>query len=324
MPSHRTDPRASRTRSDLTTVRASAVVRLAAISLALTSFANAQSDAVSTSPRAPDAPQAEAWEFAQEIIQATGPWLARQSESVPEWVRALSPLERVCWGALVACGFLGILLIIGRLNATRRGRVLPRDFRGRFLPRFREGKFDWSQGVDYCDLNPSPAARMTATGLRNWRGAPSSFEEQTARARQLEVASLRKHTNSLPRIAIYAGLIGLLGSLATAERVLRELPSGAIQGAALTPILLPLTCAVGLAILALVAYDGLSGRIEALATEMEQVSASVLEGLMAQETANAARGSTIARRDDSHPSEPHARSAQWLSRPPASREQNAL
>ena len=74
-----------------------------------------------------------------------------------------------------------------------------------------------------------------------------------------------------------APLIGLLGTLLTAARVLAA--PGQPTGPALAGTLGPLTAGVGLAILALVAYDGLVGRVESLLGDLDRVAAETIDAI---------------------------------------------
>ena len=55
--------------------------------------------------------------------------------------------------------------------------------------------------------------------------------------------------------------------------------AGAAWGPALAGALTPLTAGVAIAILALLAYDGLSSRIEALAGELDRVGAKTVDAI---------------------------------------------
>ena len=74
-----------------------------------------------------------------------------------------------------------------------------------------------------------------------------------------------------------APLLGLLGSLIAAGRAL-SVP-GATWGPALGNSLIPLTSSVALAILALVAYDGLINRVEKLANAIDRLGAETVDAI---------------------------------------------
>jgi biopolymer transport protein ExbB len=77
-------------------------------------------------------------------------------------------------------------------------------------------------------------------------------------------------------------LLGLLGSLFSTGRVLSGMGAASASpawGPALATALTPLTVGVALAILALVAYDGLTGRIEKLAGTLDRLGAESVDAI---------------------------------------------
>jgi biopolymer transport protein ExbB len=172
-----------------------------------------------------------------------------------------------------------VLTLLERSARVRRGRVVPRAFRDRFRARLAEGKLDWAKGLDFCELNPSPAARVALAALRRWGRPAPDLDRAVALARQSESDRMRRHVGTLRRIAALSPLIGLLGSLVSASRALAALPPGAAWGPPVASALAPLTAGVGLAILALVAYDGLMGRVETLSSELDRLGAEVVDAL---------------------------------------------
>ena len=99
-----------------------------------------------------------------------------------------------------------------------------------------------------------------------------------ALARQVEVDRLRRNVGTLRRIAALAPLIGLLGTLMAAHRG-PDRPTGAAWAPAVARSLATLTAGVALAILSLVAYDGLSGRVEALAGALDRLGAEAVDAI---------------------------------------------
>ena len=211
------------------------------------------------------------------------------------WYDRTPPAERITWGGLAACAVLGLMVAMGRSWAIRRGRVLPAKFVGRFGERLRAGKLDKGKGTDLCELNPCPAARVALAAVRRWGRPAGDLERAVDLARQVEADRLRRHVGTLRRVAAMAPLVGLLGTLMSAGRALAT-PGGtpgAAWGPALAHALAPLTAGVAVAILALVAYDGLAGRVEGLANELDRLGAETIDAIMmaaTPEPAGPARG----------------------------------
>jgi len=193
------------------------------------------------------------------------------------WYRRTPPAERVTWGGLGACGVLGLLVLAERTLQLRRRRVTPGNFLKRFRERLQDNKLDRGKALDLCELNPSPAARVALAAVRRWGRPVADLERAVALAARVETDRLRRNVGTLRRIAALSPLLGLLGSLVAAGRAL-SVP-GAAWGPALGNALVPLTAGVALAILALVAYDGLVGKVEKLANAIDRLGAETVDAI---------------------------------------------
>jgi biopolymer transport protein ExbB len=199
-----------------------------------------------------------------------------------DWYQRTPPADRITWGGLVACAGLGLGVLLERMARLRRRRIVPRDFVVRYLDRLQEGKLDRGKALDFCELNPSPASRVALAAVRRWGRPVVDLERAVAMAQRVEADLLRRNVATLRRIAALAPLLGLLGSLFAAGRVLSGTdvaPSGPAWGPALATALTPLTVGVALAILSLVAYDGLTGRVEKLAGALDRLGAETVDAI---------------------------------------------
>jgi biopolymer transport protein ExbB len=193
------------------------------------------------------------------------------------WYQRTPPADRVAWGGLTACAALGLVVLLGRSARLRPRKIVPRDFASRFLGRLQEGKLDRGKALDFCELNPSPAARVALSAVRRWERPAADQERAVAMTVRIETDRLRSHVGTLRRIAALAPLLGLLGTLFSAGRALSA--AGPAWGPALGAALSPLTAGIALAIVALVAYDGLLGRIETLAGSLERLGAETIDAI---------------------------------------------
>lgn len=224
-----------------------------------------------------------------------GGQVARITRLAVRWHAQAAPTERMAWTGLGACGLLASGVVLGRVFRLRRGRVVPGAFLSKCLDRMCGGALDRDEAIDYCELNPSPAARVALGAIRRWGRGVADVERGAALVRQVEVAALRRHVGTLRRVAGLSPLIGLLGTLSAAGRVLAASPSltSGTLGPGLAVALGPLTAGVALAILALVAYDGVSGKVESLEGDLERVIARTVDAI-----ANADDSRTIRSRGD--------------------------
>ncbi|WP_250847034.1 MotA/TolQ/ExbB proton channel family protein [Aquisphaera insulae] len=207
---------------------------------------------------------------------------ARTFIDAATWYRRTPPGERMTWGGLAAAAVLGVWVLAEGLFRLRRRRVIPADFAARFLDRLHEGKLDGGKALDYCEMNPSPAARVALAAVRRWGRPAADLERAVVIAHRVEADRLRRNVGTLRRIAALAPLLGLLGSLMAIGRVLASRPidgSSGSLGTALASALTPLTLGVAVATLALVAYDALVGRIERLAGALDRLGAETIDAI---------------------------------------------
>ena len=202
---------------------------------------------------------------------------ARVGLRVVSWYEATPPAERIPTGGLVACAVLGALTLLGRTFRLRRRRVLPADFLKRFRDRMEDVKLDRGKVLDLCELNPSPASRVALASVKRWGRPTVDLERATSMAVRVESDRLRRNVGTLRRIAAMAPLLGLLGTLLAASRALNT--PGAAWGPAIASTLGPLTAGVAMAILSLVAYDGLMGRVEKLVGDLEKLGAETVDAI---------------------------------------------
>ncbi len=206
-------------------------------------------------------------------------YLVQTAQPLVQWYQRTPAIERVTGAGLGACALLAMLTLVGRVVRTRTGRIIPAAYRERIHTRILEGRLDWHQAVDFCEMNPSPATRLILAALRRAGRPGPELERGVALALKSEVGDLRRHVGTLRRIACLAPLIGLLGALGQIQRGLATLDAGAAWGPIVASALVPLIASVGLAILSLVSYDGLCGRIETVSAELERLCAEIVDVL---------------------------------------------
>lgn len=202
---------------------------------------------------------------------------ARAGLRLVSWYESTPPAERIPTGGLVACGVLGALTLLGRTFRLRRRRVMPADFLKRFKDRMEDVKLDRGKVLDLCELNPSPASRVALASVKRWGRPTVDLERATTLAVRLESDGLRRNVGTLRRVAAMAPLLGLLGTLLAAARALNT--PGAAWAPAIASALGPLTAGVAMAILSLVAYDGLMGRVERLVGDLEKLGAETVDAI---------------------------------------------
>lgn len=193
------------------------------------------------------------------------------------WYRRTLPAERMSWGGLLVCAAYGASIVSGRLLQLRKRLVCPAGFADRLVSRIREGRLDRLKASDLCELNPSAAARVALAAIRRWDRPVAELDRAVALAVRVETDRLNLRVESLRRIAALLALLGLLGTLRLASSAWDPaLPSA---GRAIGSALGPLTAGVALAILALVAYDGLSAGIESHKSALQSLGADLVDAI---------------------------------------------
>jgi biopolymer transport protein ExbB len=181
-----------------------------------------------------------------------------------------------------------------RLVVLRRGRVIPKPFVARFLKLLDEGELDPAEALQICEENDSPVAHVFAHGVRKW-GKPSvEVEQAIIDGGERQVSALRTHLRILNGVATVSPLLGLLGTvwgmllafkdISTPEKV------GKMEELSSDIALALVTTAAGLviAIPALIIYMYLSGRVDSLVMEMDDLSQRVVHCVSAEALADRA------------------------------------
>lgn len=242
----------------------------------------------------PMEPAPAAHEDVSAMLQRRG---AQALGAALNWYHRTPAGERVVWGGLGACVILGLCVALERMAGLRVRSVIPRDFTARFLDRLHEGKLDGGKALDYCEMNPSPAARVALAAVRRWGRPAVELERAVDLAHRWESERLRRNVGTLRRIALLAPLLGFLGTLLILSRLAAEagasLPSGGDWAEALRPLIF----GVGLGAVSLVVFDLAATRVERLGGALDRLGAETIDAI--------AMTTTAAR--PSFPPAPHAR-----------------
>ncbi len=200
-----------------------------------------------------------------------------------------------------------------RLVVLRRGRVIPKPFVQRFLKLLDEGELDPAEALQICEENDSPVAHVFAHGVRKW-GKPSvEVEQAIIDGGERQVSVLRSHLRVLNGVATVSPLLGLLGTVWGMLLAFKDISSpdkaGNMQELSSDIALALVTTAAGLviAIPALIMYMYLSGRVDSLVMEMDELSQRVVHCVSAESLAE--RSARPRRAAKSSPDEPPKKKA---------------
>ena len=188
----------------------------------------------------------------------------------------------------VLASVIAVWFAIERMVILRRRRVIPRAFVDRFLMHLRSGQITPRQALALCEENNSPVAQVFAHGIRKW-GKPSvEVEQAIIDGGERQVSYMRKHLRVLNGVATVTPLIGLLGTVIGMIQAFNEIAAadamGKAQQLAVGIALALLTTAAGLliAIPSLIMYMYLSGKVDALVIEMDNLAQNVVHLISAE------------------------------------------
>jgi biopolymer transport protein ExbB len=189
-----------------------------------------------------------------------------------------------------------------RLVVLRRGRVIPKPFVDRFLKHLEDGTISRDEALEVCEENGSPVAQVFAHGVRKW-GKPSvEVEQAIIDGGERQVSQLRSHLRVLNGVATITPLLGLLG---TVWGMLEAFNDIAIAGSMGNTTVLAsgialalLTTAAGLviAIPSLIIYMYLSGRVDSLVMDMDELSQNIVHTISAEALSDKRPRSTTPRK----------------------------
>lgn len=196
----------------------------------------------------------------------------------------------------VIASIISVWFTIERMVVLRRSRVVPRSFVEPFLENLHKGKLDSTTAVNQCRKNDSPVAAVFLHGVQKW-GRPSvEVEQAVIDGGERQIAQLRRHLRVLNGVATVTPLLGLLGTVVGMIQAFNDIASAGAMGkadqlaAGIAMALLTTAFGLAIAIPSLIMYMYLSGRVEALVMEMDELSQKVVrqvsaEGLAAQPVA---------------------------------------
>lgn len=184
--------------------------------------------------------------------------------------------------------FLALWFTTERLVVLRHGRVIPGPFVQRFIKLVEDGELDRQEALQICEENGSPVAMVFAHGVRKWGKASVEVEQAIIDGGERQVGSLRKNLRVINGIATITPLIGLLGTvwgmLESFHHISEAGASGNTADLAAGIALALVTTAAGLliAIPSLISYMYLSGRVDALVMEMDDLAQRVVHVISAE------------------------------------------
>jgi len=193
----------------------------------------------------------------------------------------------------VIASIISVWFSIERLVVLRRSRVIPKGFVEPFLDGLRKGTLDPATAKSQCSRNESPIASVFSHAVHKW-GRPSvEVEQAIIDGGERQVSQLRRHLRVINGVATVTPLLGLLGTVVGMIQAFNDIAGAGAMGkadqlaAGIAMALLTTAFGLAIAIPSLIMYMYLSGRVEVLVMEMDELSQKVVrhisgEGLAAR------------------------------------------
>ncbi len=183
---------------------------------------------------------------------------------------------------------IALWFAIERMVVLRRTRVIPPNFVEPFLDSLEQRKLDEANATDLCEKNASPIAAVFLHGVHKW-GRPSvEVEQAIIDGGERQVGQLRKHLRVLNGVATVTPLIGLLGTVIGMIQAFNDIASSGAMGkadqlaAGIAIALLTTAFGLAIAIPSLIMFMYLSGKVENLVIEMDELAQRVVRQISAE------------------------------------------
>lgn len=182
---------------------------------------------------------------------------------------------------LLFVSLLGFMLFIERSLYLHKGQIGTQDFLSGIKNLVRKKRL--VEALTLCEDTPGPMARIVKSALLHFGESRESIRSAIQSAAIVEIPTLERRIGTIAALARVAPLLGFLGTLITALQALYALESFNGDSGVLSKLLAQalITSATGLAIavMAMLAYHFLSGRVRALVHDFEWVGHDIHEFL---------------------------------------------
>ena len=182
---------------------------------------------------------------------------------------------------LLFVSLLGFVIFIERSLYLHKGQIGTEDFLSGIKNLVRKKRL--VEALTLCEDTPGPMARIVKSALLHYGESRESIRSAIQSAAIVEIPTLERRIGTIAALARVAPLLGFLGTIIAALQALYSLESFNGDSGVLSRLLAQalITSASGLAIavIAMLAYHFLSGRVRALVHDFEWVGHDIHEFL---------------------------------------------
>jgi len=183
---------------------------------------------------------------------------------------------------IIGCSILAAGIIVDRLIALRKQKILPRDLLPQVWTLYQDNQLDGNKVRSLRD--GSPLGAVLAAGLINRHHGREIMKEAITEAGRQEVYDLERNLHALGTIAQISPLMGLLGTVLGMIKVFSAIVSqgvgnpGVLAGG-ISEALITTAAGICVAIPSLIFYRYFQSRVDYLVLKMEEDALRLVEGI---------------------------------------------
>jgi biopolymer transport protein ExbB len=182
---------------------------------------------------------------------------------------------------LLFVSLLGFVLFIERALYLHKGQIGTEDFLSGIKNLVRKKRL--VEAMTLCEDTPGPMARIVKSALLHYGESRESIRSAIQSAAIVEIPTLERRIGTIAALARVAPMLGFLGTLIAALQALYSLESfngdSGVFSRLLAEALITSASGLAIAVMAMLAYHFLSGRVRALVHEFEWVGHDIHEFL---------------------------------------------
>ncbi len=187
----------------------------------------------------------------------------------------------VMW-PIIGSSILAVGIIVDRLIALRKQRILPRDLLPQVWRLYQDNQLDGNKVRSLRDA--SPLGAVLAAGLINRHHGREIMKEAITEAGRQEVYELERNLHALGTIAQISPLMGLLGTVLGMIKVFTAIVSKGVGdpevlAGGISEALVTTATGISVAIPALIFYRYFQSRVDYLVLKMEEDALRLVEGI---------------------------------------------
>ncbi len=183
---------------------------------------------------------------------------------------------------IIGSSTLAVGIIVDRLIALRKQRILPRDLLPQVWRLYQDNQLDGNKVRSLRDA--SPLGAVLAAGLINRHHGREIMKEAITEAGRQEVYELERNLHTLGTIAQISPLMGLLGTVLGMIKVFTAIVSKGVGdpevlAGGISEALVTTAAGICVAIPALIFYRYFQSRVDYLVLKMEEDALRLVEGI---------------------------------------------